>query len=82
MFVKQGAKLFVLAIVISLIIPVFFGKPISYKISSTLAQDIDRNDAKRPIFIGVNVRGSIQASSLKDTPSLYFLRITMMTASV
>ena len=54
---KQGGKLFVLAIVISLVIPTFFEKPLSYVTPPAIAQDIDRNDEKRPIFIGVNVRG-------------------------
>jgi hypothetical protein len=57
MSVKQGAKLFVLAIVISLVIPTFFEKPLSYATPLANAQDIDRNDQKGPIFIGVNVRG-------------------------
>ena len=57
MFVNQGAKLCVLAIAISLFIPVFFEKPLSYAVPATIAQDTDRNGQKRPIFIGVNVRG-------------------------
>jgi cellulase (glycosyl hydrolase family 5) len=57
MFLKVGAKHFLLAIFISLMIPVSFEKPFSSASPPAIAQDIDQNDEKRQMYIGVNVRG-------------------------
>jgi hypothetical protein len=72
MFVKRGAAHFVLAIFISLMIPVSFEKPLSHATSPAIAQDIDRSDQKKPIYIGVNVRGQYTNLQYQRYPDSVF----------
>src|ERR671919_673773 len=72
MFMKQGAVLFVIEIFITLIIAVSFEKPLSSATPLAMAQDIDRNDEKRPIFIGVNVRGEYTSLQHERYPDSVF----------
>jgi hypothetical protein len=72
MFVKQGAAHYVIAIYITLMIAFSFGNPPSYTTPPAMAQDIDRNDQKSPIFIGVNVRGQYTNLQYERYPDSVF----------
>ena len=72
MFVKQGAAHYVIAIFITLMIAVFFEICLSYATPPAIAQDIDRNDQKRPNFIGVNVRGQYTNLQYERYPDSVF----------
>jgi hypothetical protein len=72
MFLKQGAAHFVIAVLITLMIAVYFENPLSSATPSAIAQDTDRNDAKGPIFIGVNVRGEYTSLQHERYPDSVF----------
>ena len=69
---KQGAAHYVIAIYITLMIAFSFGNPLSYTTPPAMAQDIDRNDQKSPIFIGVNVRGQYTNLQYERYPDFVF----------
>src|SRR5262245_48711356 len=72
MFVKLRAARYVIAILITLMIAFSIANPFLYTTPPAMAQDINRNDQKSPIFIGVNVRGQYTNLQYERYPDFVF----------
>ena len=72
MFLKLEAKHFLIAIFVSLMIPLSFEKPYSHATPTVIPHKSEQNDKKGPIFIGVNVRGYYTNLQYERYPNFLF----------